>query len=54
MTGKKGFVNGVYVVMVDGYPKRKYWFYSRREAEKAYREENGLKHKKIEWRKAYY
>lgn len=54
MTGRKGFVNGVYVIQVDGYEKMKYWFYSAKDAEKQYRKDNNLRYKHIEWRKAYY
>lgn len=54
MTGRRGFVNGVYVVQVDGYERIRFFFYSAREAEKKYREDHNLKYKKIEWRKAYY
>lgn len=54
MTGRKGFVNGVYVIQVDGYHKTRYFFYSARNAEKQYRQDNNLRYKHIEWRKAYY
>ena len=54
MTGRKGFVNGVFVIQVDGLRRVRFFGYSAREAEKKYREENNLKHKRIEWRPAYY
>ena len=54
MTGKKGFINGVFVIMVDGFPKMRYFFYNARQAEKEYREANNLKYKRITWRKALY
>lgn len=52
--GKKGFVDGVYVVKVESFPKYRYFFTSAREAEKNYREQFNLKYKKINWRRAYY
>ena len=52
--GKKGFIDGVYIVQVSGYEKIRYFFYNAREAEKKYREDNKLKFKKINWIKAYY
>lgn len=52
--GKKGFVDGVYIVHVLGYKRMRYFYYSAREAEKEYREKNNLKYKKIQWVKAYY
>jgi len=54
MYGRKGFVNGVYVIQVDGFPKMRYFFYTARNAEKEYRAANNLKYKRIEWRKALY
>lgn len=54
MTGRKGFLKGVYVIQVDGYEKTRFFFYSAKEAEKKYREDNNLKYKKIEWIKACY
>ena len=54
MTGRKGFVNGVYVVKVDGFPRTRFFFCSAREAEREYRRQHGLKGKHIEWRPAYY
>lgn len=54
MTGKKGFVNGVYVIQVDGFPKMLYFFYTARNAEREYRTAHNLKHKRIEWRTALY
>ena len=54
MKGRKGFVNGVYVVKVDGFPRTRFFFFSAREAEREYRRQHGLKGKHIEWRPAYY
>ena len=54
LTGRKGFVNGVYIVAVYGYPKIRFFFYSAREAEKKYRADYGLKYKRIEWTQALY
>ena len=54
MTGRKGFVNGVFVIHVDGLRRVRFFGYSAREAEKKYREDNNLKYKRIEWRPAYY
>lgn len=45
--GKKGFVDGVYIVQVSGYEKIRYFFYNAREAEKKYREDHNLKYKKL-------
>ena len=52
--GKKGFINGVYIVQVSGYEKIRYFFYNAREAEEKYREDHNLKYKKIAWIKACY
>ena len=54
MTGRKGFINGVYVIKVDGLPRIRYFFYTARNAEKKYREDYNLRYKHIEWRPAYY
>ena len=54
MTGRKGFVNGVYVIQVDGYEQTRFFFYSAKDAEKQYRRDHNLRYKHIEWRKAYY
>lgn len=54
MHGRKGFVNGVYVVQVDGFPRWRYFGYNRRDAERDYRNKFNLKYKRIEWRTALY
>ena len=54
MTGRKGRVNGVYVVKVDGFPRVRFFFTSAREAERRYREEFGLRYKRIDWGPAYW
>lgn len=54
MTGKKGYINGVYIVQVDGFPKMRYFFYGAREAEREYRKQFALKYRRIEWRRAIY
>ena len=54
MTGRKGFVNGVFVIHVDGLRRVLFFGYSAREAEREYRRQHGLKGKHIEWRPAYY
>ena len=54
MTGKCGFVNGVYVVQIDGFPRMRYFFYNARDAIKAYREQFNLKYKRVQWRRAYW
>ena len=41
--------NGWLVIKVDGYPRRNFLGYSKREALAKYRAEYGLKHKKIAW-----
>lgn len=40
--------NGWIKIKVDGYPQRRYLYYSEREAIKHYRETYGLKYRKIE------
>ena len=54
MTGRKGYVDGVYVICVSGYPKIRFWWFSARNAEKEYRQQFGLKGKHISWTKALY
>ena len=54
MYGRKGFISGVYIICVSGYPKMRYLFTNARDAEKAYREEFGLKYKHISWTRALY
>ena len=49
LEGVKRFVNGAYIIRVDGYPQMRYYWYSKREAEKHYREKYGLKGKRITW-----
>lgn len=54
MSGRKGFVNGVYVIQVYGFPKMRYFFYTARQAEKEYRNAHNLKGKHINWNVALY
>ncbi len=49
LEGSKWFSEGVYNIKVAGFPRIRFIWYSRREAEKQYREQFNLKHKKIKW-----
>lgn len=50
LTGSKWYSNGGYYhIKVHGYPGRSYLYFSKREAEKEYREAYGLKGKRIKW-----
>lgn len=49
LTGYKWFSDGCYCIKVEGFKTIRYIWYSRREAEKGYRERFGLKGKRINW-----
>lgn len=48
-----GFVyrsnNGIIELHINGYPYRKYIFYTLHQAKQQYRKENNLRYKKITW-----
>lgn len=48
--GTKGWVNGWYVIHVDGFERMRYLWYSPREAEARYRRQFFLVGKHIKWR----
>ena len=48
-----GFAGLYWSFRVEGYAEMTYYGYTKREAEKKYREKMGLTNKKIEWYKMY-
>ena len=40
---------GNYILKVDGHPDRTYMYYTKCEAIRRYREQNGLRHRHITW-----
>lgn len=40
---------GNYILKVDGHPDHTYMYYTKREAIRRYRDQNGLRYKRITW-----
>lgn len=40
---------GSYILKVDGHPDHTYMYYTKREAIRRYRDQNGLRHRHITW-----
>lgn len=51
LDGFIGKIDGVWVIKVDGFPRMRFFFYSKREALARYREAYDLQHKRITWTK---
>ena len=49
LEGVKRYRDGFYVIKVDGFPQVRYLWFSRRDAEREYREQFNLKYKRIYW-----
>lgn len=49
LNGYARFENGWFVVKVEGFPRMRFLWYSKREALRKYREAYNLKYKKIIW-----